>query len=95
MKLHHHERRFSLRAITSTLIGEGADSLIFFPLAFGGLMPASELGKMMLLQVSAKTLYEIIVLPLTTQVVKYIKRHEGVSVYDENISYNVFKVNEI
>jgi hypothetical protein len=50
---------------------------------------------MMLLQVSAKTLYEIIVLPLTTQVVKYIKRREGVSVYDENISYNVFKVNEI
>ena len=95
MKLRHHERRFSLRAITSTLIGEGADSLIFFPLAFGGLMPASELAKMMVLQVTAKTLYEIIVLPLTTQVVKYIKRYEGVSAYDENISYNVFKVNDL
>jgi uncharacterized integral membrane protein (TIGR00697 family) len=95
MKLRHHERRFSLRAITSTLIGEGADSLIFFPLAFGGLMPASELAKMMILQVSAKTLYEIIVLPLTTQVVKYVKRHEGVSVYDTNISYNIFKIKEI
>ena len=70
-------------------------SHIFFPLAFGGLMPASELAKMMLIQVSAKTLYEIIVLPLTTQIVKYIKRREGTSVYDENISYNVFKVNEI
>ena len=95
MKLRHQERRFSLRAITSTLIGEGADSLIFFPLAFGGLMPASELVKMMVLQVTAKTLYEIIVLPLTTQVVKYIKRYEGVSAYDENISYNVFKVNDL
>jgi hypothetical protein len=95
MKLRHQERRFSLRAITSTLIGEGADSLIFFPLAFGGLMPASELAKMMVLQVTAKTLYEIIVLPLTTQVVKYIKRYEGVSAYDENISYNVFKVHEL
>ena len=95
MKLHHHERRFSLRAITSTLVGESADSLIFFPLAFGGLMPASELGKMMLLQVTAKTLYEIIVLPLTAQVVKYVKRHEGVSVYDENISYNIFKIKEL
>ena len=95
MKLHHHERRFSLRAILSTLIGEGADSLIFFPLAFGGLMPASELGKMMILQVSAKTLYEIVALPLTTQVVKYVKRHEGVSAYDENISYNIFKVKDL
>lgn len=95
MKLRDRERRFSLRAILSTLVGEGADSLIFFPLAFGGLMPASELAKMMLIQVSAKTLYEIIVLPLTTQIVKYIKRREGTSVYDENISYNVFKVNEI
>lgn len=95
MKLRDRERRFSLRAILSTLAGEGADSLIFFPLAFGGLMPATELAKMMLIQVSAKTLYEIIVLPLTTQIVKYIKRHEGTSVYDENISYNIFKVNEI
>ena len=95
MKLRDRERRFSLRAIVSTLAGESADSLIFFPLAFGGLMPVSELAKMMLLQVSAKTLYEIIVLPLTTQVVKYVKRSEGTSVYDENISYNVFKVNEI
>ncbi len=95
MKLRDRERRFSLRAVLSTLVGEGADSLIFFPLAFGGLMPVSELAKMMLIQVSAKTLYEIIVLPLTTQIVKYIKRREGTSVYDDNISYNVFKVNEI
>lgn len=95
MKLRDRERRFSLRAILSTLAGEGADSIIFFPLAFGGLMPATELVKMMIIQVSAKTLYEIIVLPLTTQIVKYIKRREGTSVYDENISYNVFKINEI
>jgi len=95
MKLRDRERRFSLRAILSTLAGESADSLIFFPLAFGGLMPASELAKMMLMQVSAKTLYEIIVLPLTNIIVKYIKRSEQTSVYDENISYNIFKVNEL
>ncbi len=95
MKLRDRERRFSLRAILSTLAGESADSLIFFPLAFGGLMPASELAKMMLMQVSAKTLYEIIVLPLTNIIVKYIKRSEQISVYDENISYNIFKVNEL
>ena len=95
LKLRHRERKFSLRAILSTLAGESADSLIFFPLAFGGLMPASELLKMMVVQVTAKTVYEIIVLPLTTQIVKRLKRSEGVSVYDDNISYNVFKINEI
>ncbi|MEH2796376.1 VUT family protein, partial [Segatella copri] len=39
-----------------------------------------------------KTAYEIVVLPITIRVVKAIKKHEGEDVYDENISYNVFKV---
>ena len=56
MKISSQGKRFSLRAIVSTLWGEGADSLIFFPLAFGGLMPLSELAKLMLLQVITKTL---------------------------------------
>ena len=77
MKLRDREKRFSLRAILSTLAGEGADSLIFFPLAFGGLMPAQDLLKMMLLQVTAKTLYEILALPVTIQVVKHVKKIEG------------------
>ena len=88
-------RHFSLRAILSTVAGEGADSLIFFPLAFGGLMPADELGKMMLVQVILKTLYEVVVLPVTIRVVKYIKRMEGSDVYDQHISYNILKINEI
>ena len=69
--------------------------MIFFPLAFGGLMPADELGKMMLVQVLLKTLYEVVVLPLTIRVVKYIKRMEGSDVYDQHISYNILKINEI
>lgn len=95
MKLRDKERRFSLRAILSTLVGEGADSLIFFPLAFGGLMPVEELGKLMLLQVTVKTLYEVLALPVTVNVVKYVKRYEKTSVYDNNISYNIFKVKEL
>ena len=86
---------FSARAILSTVAGEGADSLIFFPLAFGGLMPVSELAKMMLVQVILKTLYEVIVLPVTIRVVKYIKRVDQSDVYDEHISYNVLKISDI
>ena len=77
------------------MAGEGADSLIFFPLAFGGLMPVSELAKMMLVQVILKTLYEVIVLPVTIRVVKYIKRVDQSDVYDEHISYNVLKISAI
>jgi uncharacterized integral membrane protein (TIGR00697 family) len=95
MKLASGGRNFSARAIVSTLAGEGADSLIFFPLAFGGLMPIGELVKMMLVQVVLKTLYEVIILPVTIRVVNLIKRLDGSDVYDENISYKVWKIKEI
>ena len=95
MKIASHGKNFSARAIVSTLAGEGADSIIFFPLAFGGLMPVNELLKMMVVQVVLKTLYEIIILPVTIRVVNYIKRVDDSDVYDENISYNVLKIKEI
>ena len=92
MKLRDREKRFAWRAIASTLIGETADSLIFFPAAFGGLMPLDELVKLMLLQVTAKTLYEVVALPVTTRVVRFMKRYEGSDVYDNQVSYNIFKL---
>ena len=95
MKLLSHGKNFSARAILSTLAGESADSIIFFPLAFGGLMPVSELAKMMLVQVILKTLYEIIILPVTIRVVNYIKRVDESDVYDDDISYNILKIKEI
>ena len=95
MKIASHGKNFSARAILSTVFGESADSLIFFPLAFGGLMPIYELGKMMLVQVVLKTMYEIIILPITIRVVKYIKHVDDCDVYDEHISYNVLKIKEI
>lgn len=88
-------RNFSWRAILSTVYGESADSLIFFPLAFGGLMPAGELLKLMLLQIAAKTLYEVIALPLTIRVVRYVKRVEGTDVFDGDISYNVWRIKDL
>ena len=95
MKISSQGKNFSLRAILSTVFGEGADSLVFFPLAFGGLMPADERAQMMLVQVVLKTVYEVAVLPLTIQVVNDIKRHEGTDVDEEHVSYNILKINEI
>lgn len=95
MKLASHGRHFSLRAVVSTLAGESADSLIFFPIAFGGLIPLSELFVMILTQAVLKSAYEVIILPLTVRVVRYIKRIEGSDVYDKGISYNILKIKDV
>ena len=93
MKLRSRGRHFSARAIVSTLFGEGADSLIFFPLAFGGLMPFAELLRLMLIQVVVKTMYEVIALPLTIRVVDFVKKLDDTDTFDSDLdSYNPLKV---
>lgn len=67
---------FGFRAILSTLCGELMDSLIFVPIAFLGQMPIQSLITMIMVQVSLKTAYEIIILPITKLVVKYVAKKE-------------------
>lgn len=95
MKVASGGRHFSARAIWSTVAGETADSLLFFPIALGGLVPWSNLWLMILSEVVLKTLYEILVLPLTVRVVAWMKRTEGVDVYDNDVSYNVLNISEV
>lgn len=95
MKLRSGGRGFSSRAIASTLAGETADSLLFFPIAFGGVVPWRELAAMMALQIVLKSLYEVLVLPVTVRVVRYVKRVDGSDVYDEGISYKIWKIREL
>lgn len=92
MKIHDGGKRFSLRAILSTVAGETCDSIIFFPLALGGVVPANELPKLMLWQVLLKTVYEVIALPMTIRIVKKLKEHEGEDVYDTGVNYSIWKI---
>ncbi len=92
MKIRSEGKRFSLRAVSSSLAGETIDSLIFFPLALGGVIPFEEMPQMVLWQVVLKTTYEVAVLPLTIRVVRYVKRYENSDVFDHGISYSVWKV---
>ena len=91
MKVASSGRNFGWRAIVSSILGELMDSMIFMPLAFIG-TPLSDLGKMMLFQVSFKVLYEIIILPVTSAVCRKVKASEGIDAYDKGISYNPFKI---
>ena len=95
MKLSSGGKRFALRAIMSTVYGELADSVIFFPLALGGVVPWSEIPMLIVSQVILKTVYEIVVLPLTVRVVRKTKQMEGVDAFDNGVNYSVWKITNI
>lgn len=69
---------FGFRAILSSLMGELVDSLVFLPIAFLGEMPIETLAVMTVLQVLIKTSYEVVILPITTLVVKKVGKVENV-----------------
>lgn len=93
MKLSSNGKNFSARAVLSTIGGELTDSIIFFPLALGGVIPWEEMPSLIITQVTLKTVYEIIVLPVTIRVVKFTKEHDHEDVYDNGMVYNIFKLN--
>ena len=95
MKVASGGKNFSARAIWSTIVGETADSLIFFPIAFGGEMERMLIMKLMVIQIFLKSFYEVLVLPITIRVVKYVKRVEDVDTFDTDISFNIFKIKDI
>jgi hypothetical protein len=77
MKERTGEKGFGWRAILSSLGGECVDSLIFFPIVFAGIMPIMGIITLVLTQVVCKTLYELVVLPLTALIVRILKKKEN------------------
>ena len=70
-------------------------SAVVFCYAFGGVLPAHDLLMLILTQIGMKTAYEIIALPLTNRLVKWVKRKEHTDVYDTDVSYKPWKVRDI
>ncbi len=93
MKIASSGRRMGLRFVASTFVGQGLDSLIFYPLAFYGLegWPTDELFKTVLSQWAIKTGWEIILLPVTIAIVTAMKRREGIDLFDDNTNFTPFK----
>ncbi|MBO7259743.1 MAG: queuosine precursor transporter [Paludibacteraceae bacterium] len=91
MKILQGGRNFSLRAVVSTMVGEGADSMCFFFLAFVGIVPTKDLLLLILTQALMKTIYEIIMLPISNRLVRWVKQKEDTDVFDQDIDYNPFK----
>ena len=79
-----------LRTIGSTVVGQGLDSLIFYPLAFYGLAgwPPEQLWQVVLSQWLIKTAWEALLTPVTYLVVGFLKRREGVEVFDSETNFS-------
>jgi hypothetical protein len=77
-----------LRTITSTLVGEGADSLVFMTAAFAGILPNAALAGAILSQWLVKSAYEALATPLTYLVVNFLKRAENEDYFDRGTDFN-------
>ncbi len=82
MKARSGGKHFSRRAIASTVAGQGIDSAVFFPIAFGGIVPLPVLFEMFWVAWAFKVLYEVVALPLTCAIVARVKKLEGVEHFD-------------
>lgn len=88
MKIATRGRWLWSRTIGSTLVGQGVDSLVFMTLAFGGTLPHGALATAILTQWLAKSAYEAVATPFTYLVVGFLKRKEGLDIYDDETRFN-------
>ena len=77
-----------VRTISSTLLGQLADSGLFISIAFAGMIPETVLGRLIVTQWLFKSAYEVIATPLTYVVVSFLKRTEQQDHYDRDTNFN-------
>jgi uncharacterized integral membrane protein (TIGR00697 family) len=90
MKVWTEGRHLWTRTIGSTLVGQGIDSLIFYPLAFYGDWENGFLLEVLLTQWALKVGWEVLLTPVTYAVVGFLKRREGIDVYDRGTDFTPF-----
>src|SRR3954469_9921393 len=83
-------RAYWKRAILSTVTGQAADTLLFYPLAFAGTWSWPLIGTIMATHYTLKVAIEGVGVPLSYQVVVFLKRAEGVDHYDVSTDFNPF-----
>ncbi len=79
------------RTIGSTIFGQAVDSAIFYPLAFLGIWETKQVLIVLLTNWGLKVLWEILLTPVTYAVVGWLKRREGVDVFDEGTDFTPFR----
>lgn len=79
-----------MRTISSTVVGELADSVLFIVIAFAGVLPGGLLITLIVSNYIFKTLVEVLFTPLTYKVVKFLKKNEQADVYDYETNFSPF-----
>jgi hypothetical protein len=80
------------RTIGSTLVGELVDSSLFYVIAFYGIWPDQQVVSVAIAQYFLKTGWEVVMTPVTYQVVNFLKRKEHEDFYDRNTNFNPFRL---
>jgi len=94
MKVATKGRFLWARTIGSTVVGQGLDSAVFILVAFAGVMGPAALVWTMAAQWLVKCAYEAILTPLTYWTVAYLKRREGMDVFDAGVSFNPLSLSD-
>jgi uncharacterized integral membrane protein (TIGR00697 family) len=94
MKVWTRGRHLWSRTISSTLVGQIIDSLLFYPIAFAGLMPAQMLAELAVINVVIKVGVEVVFTPVTYRVVGWLKRVEQEDYYDEHTKFTPFTLKD-
>ena len=88
LKVRTKGKKLWLRLISSTLVGEFFDTVIFALIAFGGILGASDMLIFIAIGWGFKTGVEVIMLPITYRVIAWLKRKEGVDIYDKKTDFS-------
>jgi uncharacterized integral membrane protein (TIGR00697 family) len=91
MKVWTKGRMLWTRTIGSTVVGQGVDSLIFYPIAFLGVWETKLVLTVMATNYLMKVLWEVVLTPVTYQVVNGMKAAEGLDVFDVETDFTPFK----
>jgi uncharacterized integral membrane protein (TIGR00697 family) len=94
MKLWTRGRWLWTRTIGSTIVGEGLDSITFYPIAFAGIWSGQTMLKVIAFNWTMKVLVEIVLTPVTYAVIGFLKRREGVDIYDEHTHFTPFSLRD-
>ncbi|MDR3608771.1 MAG: queuosine precursor transporter [Oligoflexia bacterium] len=92
MKILTQGRHLWTRVIGSTIVGEGVDSIIFYPVAFLGIWPTSLVVKVMISNYCIKVGWETLITPMTYRVVAFLKRAENEDYYDYDTDFTPFSL---
>ena len=91
MKVWTGGRMLWTRTIGSTIFGQAVDSVIFYPLAFLGVWPTGQVLTVLVTNWALKVGWEIVLTPATYAVVGFLKRREGIDVFDRDTDFTPFR----